>query len=140
MEGTAAVLTVFFEAETGFWVGIYERQDGRLLEAAKIVFGAEPSMQEVHAFLLAGWGRLRFGRTPGIHRHSQPKNPKRLQREIRRQTGGQGAGTKAQQALAALRGEQKTERRTYRKTEKAAEAERRFRQKQEKRREKHKGH
>lgn len=140
MEGTAAVLTVFFEEETGFWVGVYERQDGGFLEAAKIIFGAEPKAREVHAFVLAEWGHLRFGQTAGISREIQRKNPKRMQREIRRQTGGQGIGTKAQQALAALREEQKTERKTRRKTEKTAEAERRFRQKQEKRKEKHKGH
>lgn len=140
MEGTAAVLTVFFEAETGFWVGIYERRDGGFLEAARIVFGVEPKAHEVHAFLLANWGVLRFGQATAAPRHSQPKNPKRLQREIRRQTGGQGVGTKAQQALAALREEQKTERKICRKAERAAETERRFRQKQEKRKEKHKGH
>lgn len=140
MEETAAVLTVFFEKETGFWVGIYERRERGLLEVSKTVFGAEPSLKEVHAFLLTDWGRMRFGRTKGDFLPGQRKNPKRLQREIRRQTGGQGVGTKAQRALAALREERKTERITRQKAEKAAEAERRFRQKQEKRKEKHKGH
>lgn len=140
MEEIAAVLTVFFEEETGFWVGIYERRDGGLLEAAKLVFGAEPKPQEVLAALLSGWGRLRFGRAAESLRPGKRKNPKRLQREIRRQTGGKGVGTKAQQALAALREEQKTERKTRQKAERAAEAERRFRQAQEKRKEKHKGH
>lgn len=136
MEKMAAVLTVFFEKETGFWVGVYERRDSAFLEAARVVFGAEPKQDDVHAFLLANWGRLRFGRTTGIFRSSRRKNPKRLQREIRRQ----GVGTKAQQALAALREEQKAERKIYKKAEKAADLERRFRQKQEKRKEKHKGH
>lgn len=140
MEKTAAVLTVFFEKETGFWVGVYERRDGAFLEAARAVFGAEPKQEEVHAFLLANWGRLRFGRTTGVFQSSRRKNPKRLQREIQRQTDGQGVGTKAQQALAALREEQKAERKICKKAEKAADLERRFRQKQEKRKEKHKGH
>ena len=51
-----------------------------------------------------------------------------------------GIGTKAQQALAALREEQKTERKVRSKEEKLAEAERKFQQRQAKRREKHKGH
>ncbi len=140
MEGTTAVLTVFFEKETGFWVGVYERRDSGFLEVSKTVFGAEPSLKEVHAFLLADWSRMCFGRSDGGLQLCQRKNPKRLQREIRRQTGEQGVGTKAQQALAALREEQKTERKTRQKAEKAAEAERRFRQKKEKRKEKHKGH
>lgn len=140
MEGTAAVLTVFFEEETGFWVGVYERRDGGLLEAAKVVFGAEPKPQEVLTAVLTEWGRLRFGRATESLRSGKRKNPKRLQREIHRQTCGKGVGTKAQQALVALREEQKTERKTRQKAEKAAEAERRFRQTQEKRREKHKGH
>ena len=65
MEGTTAVLTVFFEKETGFWVGIYERRDSGFLEVSKTVFGAEPSLKEVHAFLLADWSRMCFGRSDG---------------------------------------------------------------------------
>ena len=119
MEKVAVVFTVFFEEP--FWCGVYQRQEGRNLEAARMVFGAEPKEYEVLAFLLQNWKQLRFGSTDSA-------------------TKGKGVGTKAQQALAALREEQKTERKVKSKAEKLAETERRFRLRQAKRLKKHKGH
>lgn len=138
MEKVAAVFTVFFE--NPFWCGVYQRQEGHHLEAARVVFGAEPKEYEVQAFLLQNWRRLRFGKAEGGTLTAERKNPKRIQREVKKQTSEKGVGTKAQQALAALREEQKTERKVRTKEEKLAEAERRFQQRQAKRREKHKGH
>lgn len=138
MEKVAVVFTVFFEEP--FWCGVYQRQEGHHLEAARVVFGAEPKEYEVHAFYLQNWSRLRFGKTGGEKIVVERKNPKRMQREVRKQMQEKGVGTKAQQALAALREEQKTERKTRTKAEKMAEAERRFQLRQAKRREKHKGH
>lgn len=51
-----------------------------------------------------------------------------------------GIGTKSQQALAAAREETKTERRARSRAEQEAEKQRRFDLRQQKRREKHKGH
>lgn len=138
MEKVAVVFTVFFEEP--FWCGVYQRQEGHHLEAARVVFGAEPKEYEVQAFLLRNWGRLRFGKTEGGTLAAERKNPKRMQREAKKQTKEKGVGTKAQQALAALREEQKTERKVKSKAEKLAEAERRFQQRQAKRLKKHKGH
>lgn len=138
MEKVAVVFTVFFEEP--FWCGVYQRQEGRNLEAARMVFGAEPKEYEVLAFLLQNWKQLRFGSTDSAPCAVERKNPKRMQREVRKQTKGKGVGTKAQQALAALREEQKTERKARNKAEKLAETERRFRLWQAKRLKKHKGH
>lgn len=138
MEKVAAVFTVFFEEP--FWCGVYQRQEGNRLEAARVVFGSEPKDYEVQAFLLQNWRRLRFGKTKGEKINAERKNPKRMQREARKQMSEKGVGTKAQQALAALREEMKTERKVRTKEEKLAEAERKFQQRQAKRREKHKGH
>lgn len=138
MEKAAAVFTVFFEEP--FWCGVYQRQEGNHLEAARVVFGAEPKEYEVQTFLLQNWKWLRFGKTEGGTLTVQRKNPKRIQREAKKQMGEKGVGTKAQQALAALREEQKTERKAKSKAEKLAEAERRFQQRQAKRLKKHKGH
>ncbi len=138
MEKVAIVFTVFFEDP--FWCGVYQRQEGNRLEVARVVFGQEPKDYEVHAFLLQNRKQLRFGKTSGEKIAAERKNPKRMQREARKQMSEKGIGTKAQQALAALREEQKTERKVRSKEEKLAEAERKFRQRQAKRREKHKGH
>ena len=40
-----ARLTVYFEES--FWVGVYERIEGRKLSAAKVTFGSEPKDYEV---------------------------------------------------------------------------------------------
>ena len=138
MEKVAVVFTVFFEEP--FWCGVYQRQEGRNLEAARMVFGAEPKEYEVLAFLLQNWKRLRFGRANGAPCTAERKNPKRMQREAKKQMKEKGVGTKAQQALAALREEQKTERKVRSKAEKLAETERRFQLRQAKRLKKHKGH
>ena len=138
MEKVAVVFTVLFEEP--FWCGVYQRQEGRNLEAARMVFGAEPKEYEVLAFLLQNWKQLRFGSTDSAPCAVERKNPKRMQREAGKQTKEKGVGTKAQQALAALREEQKTERKVRSKAEKLAETERRFRLRQAKRLKKHKGH
>lgn len=138
MKKSQVRFTVFFEAP--FWYGLYERQEGQQTEAAKVIFGAEPKDGEVLDFLLRKEKTLCFGKVMGEKPKEKRKNPKRLQREIHQQTGEIGIGTKAQQALAALREQQRAEWKVRTKEEKLAEAERRFRQRQEKRREKHRGH
>ncbi|MBS1382345.1 MAG: YjdF family protein, partial [Oscillospiraceae bacterium] len=84
MEQTTAKLTVFFDPP--FWAGLYEREQRGSYEACRIVFGAEPKDYEVYDYLLKNYGKLRF--SPAIEagrRRDEGVNPKRLQREIRRQ-------------------------------------------------------
>ena len=134
-----AVLTILFEDP--FWVGIYEREEQGRYTAAKITFGAEPKDYEVYEFLQKNWHRLRF--TPALNNgpiQSLPQNPKRRSRLARRQTGAAGIGTKAQQALKLQQEQGKAARRERSRAEKEAEAQRRFVQKQQKRKEKHRGH
>ena len=66
-------------------------------------------------------------------------NPKRLQREAKKQLQNTGIGTKSQQALQLQREEMKTERKQISKEEREAEKERMFELKQQKRKEKHRG-
>lgn len=133
-------LTVFFDPP--FWVGLYRRQEGDRLSVCKIIFGAEPRDSEVYEFLLAHWGELHF--SPAVTADdlpSWPVNPKRRQREIRRELKCvASAGTKAQQALQAQREALKEEKRHRRQERKEFEAERKFSLRQERRKEKHKGH
>ena len=57
--GTRMVrLTVLFEPP--FWIGLCEREEDGQYAVCRIVFGAEPREQEVYAFVLANWHRLRF--------------------------------------------------------------------------------
>ena len=82
--GTRMVrLTVLFEPP--FWIGLCEREEDGQYAVCRIVFGAEPREQEVYAFVLANWHRLRF--SPALAAETtaeRHRNPKRVQREIRR--------------------------------------------------------
>jgi signal transduction histidine kinase len=133
-----AKLTVFFEEP--FWVGIFERQYGNFLEAAKFTFGAEPKDYDVYDVILKNWHRLDFSPpvTEAAMTEHRP-NPKRVQREIRAQLSQKGVGTKAQQALK----QQHEQLVSQRKTESRLKCEEtmriKFEQRQQKKKEKHKG-
>lgn len=138
MAQITAKLTILFEDP--FWVGIYERTEGKRYEVCKITFGAEPRDYEVYAFLTDNWERLRFSPSIDTERPMERRrNPKRVQREVKRELQG-GVGTKAQQALQQMREQMKARRKTVGKAQKEAEKERRFALREEKRREKHAGH
>lgn len=139
MEHTVSRLTVFFEAP--FWVGVYERENSGALEAAKVVFGAEPKEYEVYEYFLTHWSRLRF--SPPVAVDTAPErreNPKRMQRGIQKKLlERSGVGTKAQQAIQAQRELLKTEGKARRKQRALDQKKRQFALRQEKKKEKHRG-
>lgn len=137
MDCITARLTVFFEEP--FWVGVFERQTAGKLTACKVTFGVSPSDGEVYAYFLRNWRTLRFSPPIDGQTVRYVRNPKRMQRLAGREIT-QGIGTKAQQALQMQREQNKRERLERSRQQKEAEAERRFAIKQQKRREKHKGH
>ena len=67
------------------------------------------------------------------------RNPKRVQREVRKQVQNTGIGTKSQQALKLQQEQLKTERKTVSREQREAEKQRQFELKQQKRKEKHRG-
>lgn len=139
METGYANLTIRFEDP--FWVLLYERSGGGTYEICKLPFGAEPGDQEVYAFLLENWRSLRF--SPPVAAKGPPErkvSPKRARREARRAVRPAGTGTKAQQALALQREEGKAARIRRSRAERETEEARKFSLRQEKRREKRKGH
>lgn len=139
MEQATARLTVFFEDP--FWVGVYEREDGGVYEAAKIVFGAEPKDYAVYAFFLQHWSKLQFSPpTHGAVSFEKRTNPKRLQREIRAQLQQTGASTKAQQALKQAQEAGRQARHRRAKDAREAQQERRYALHETKKKEKHRGH
>ena len=138
METAKAKLTVLFDPP--FWVGIFEREHDGIYEACRIVFGPEPRDNEVYAYILAHYDCLEF--SPALQMEISPDrkiNPKRAQRQARKQTHPAAIGTKAQQALQLQREQMKTARRTRTREEREAEADRRYRLRQEKRKEKRRG-
>ncbi|MGN1333582.1 MAG: YjdF family protein [Anaerovoracaceae bacterium] len=99
MDRITGKLTVFFEEP--FWVGVFERSEGRKLSVCKVTFGAETKIYGVYDFLLGEYSKVKFG-----PEHEQMK----------------------------------VERKVISREMKEAEKQRRFEQKQQKRKEKHKGH
>lgn len=140
MDTVSSKLTVMFEEP--FRIGLYEREYGGRYEVCKITFGPEPKDYEVYAFLLDNRQRLVFSPPMAAEKTKEKRiNPKRMQRQISRQLASyEGIGTKAQQALKLQHEEGKQARKKRTKEEKDAEAERRFEQRQQKRKDKHNGH
>lgn len=138
MDESTVQLTVFFEDP--FWVGVLERREAGELTVCRIVFGAEPRDAQVYALILQRYHRLSFGPPVADVRRQAADNPKRRQRNAQKQLQTHAVGTKAQQALQLQREAQKQQSRRRARAEAEAEKQRRFVQKQQKRREKHRGH
>ena len=138
MEKASEKLTVYFE-ET-FWVGVFERIEDGKLSVAKVTFGAEPKDYEVQEYIQKYYFSLKFSPAVDTVVKDINRNPKRMQREARKQMQKTGIGTKSQQALKLQQEQNKQERKIRSKEKKEAEELRKFEMKQQKKREKHKGH
>ena len=131
-------LTVYFDEP--FWVGVFEIVDDGRLSVCKVTFGAEPKDCEVLEFILKHYYELCFSKSVKTEIKQTADNPKRRQRNAKKQLSEAGIGTKSQQALQKQREEMKTERKIKRHEEKEAEKQRLFELKQQKKKEKKKGH
>ena len=100
---------------------------------------AEPKDYEVYDFVLKNYYRLRFSPAVATDVKETGHNPKRVQREVRKQVQNIGIGTKSQQALKLQQEQLKTQRKTMSQKQREAEKQRQFELKQQKRNEKHRG-
>ena len=130
-------LTVFFEEP--FWVGIFERIEDGKLSVAKVTFGAEPKDYEVQEFILKNFYVLRFSLGMSTVVKDSKKNPKRIQRDEKKQMLETGIGTKSQQALKLQQEQNKQEHKMKSREQKEEKEQRLFELKQQKKKEKHKG-
>ena len=131
-------LTVYFEEP--FWVGIFERIEDGKLSVAKVTFGAEPKDYEVQEYIQKYYFDLKFSPAVEAIAKDIKRNPKRMQRAAKKQMQETGIGTKSQQALKLQQEQNKHERKERSRKKKEAEEQRMFDLKQQKKREKHKGH
>ncbi|MBP3197001.1 MAG: YjdF family protein [Butyrivibrio sp.] len=138
LERVSSKLTVFFEDP--FWVGVFERVSCGKLSASKLTFGAEPKDYEVLQFINRNYYRLQFSPEIEAVVKDTGKNPKRAQRDAKKQTLGTGIGTKSQQALKLQQEQNKQERKAISREQREAGNRRLFELKQMKKREKHRGH
>ena len=137
MDSSFGKRTVFFEDP--FWVGVFERIENGKLSVCKVTFGSEPKDYEVWEFVLKYYYQLKFSPSVDVVVKKEATNPKRVQREARKQSASSGIGTKSQQALQLQREENKLERKTISREQREAEKQRQFELKQQKRKEKHRG-
>ena len=138
MDKVSGKLTVYFEEP--FWVGIFERIEDGKLSVAKVTFGAEPKEYEVQEYVQKYYFSLKFSPAVDTVVKDIKRNPKRMQREAKKQMQEIGIGTKSQRALKLQQEQNKQERKLRSQEKKEAEKLRMFELKQQKKREKHKGH
>ena len=131
-------LTVYFEEP--FWVGVFERIEDGKLSVAKVTFGAEPKDYEVQEYIPKYYFSLKFSPAVETVVKDIKRNPKRMQREAKKQTMETGIGTKSQQALKLQQEQNNQERKERSRKKKEAEEQQMFELKQQKKREKLKGH
>ena len=129
---------IFFEDP--FWIGVFERISDGKMSVCKVTFGAEPKDYEVKDFILKNYTRLRFSPAVATVVKETKRNPKRRQRDVKKQIQETGIGTKSQQALKLQQEQNKQERKVKKREQKEADEQRMFELKQQKKREKHKGH
>lgn len=140
----AIKLTIFFNDP--FWIGVFEKTEGKEYEVCKVTFGAEPRDVEVYDFVLKSYKRLRFKSIKLEEdeyksiKKAKKENPKRVQRMIKKEVQNKGIGTKAQNLLKSQHEENKIERKRRTKEERESEEKRLYEMKKNKRKEKHKGH
>lgn len=137
MDKASGTLRVFFEAP--FWIGIFERISEGKLSVCKVTFGVEPRDYEVNEFISKNYSQLRFSPAVETVVKREKQNPKRIQREVHKQTQSTGIGTKSQEALKLQHEQVKTERSTVSRQQREAQKQCQFELKQQKKKEKHKG-
>ena len=138
MDKANGKLTVYFEEP--FWVGVFERIEDGKLSVAKVTFGAEPKDYEVQEYIRKYYFSLKFSPAVDTVVKDIKRNPKRMQREAKKQMQETGIGTKSQQALKLQQEQNKQERKVRSREKKEADELRMFELKQQKKGEKHRGH
>ena len=133
-------LTILFDSP--YWVGVLEETRDGMLFAARIVFGAQPSDEQIYTFVLTDLDDLRDQMTVGVAAKMTARrrmNPKRAQREIRRELAQRGVSSKAHEAMRRQRESNKRERQQVTREERDAQREHKRRTRREKARKKHRG-
>ena len=138
MDKMSGKLTIFFEDP--FWIGVFEEVYDGKMSVCKVTFGSEPKDYDIKDFILKHYYELKFSPAVNVELKLKSENPKRKQRNARKEMQGHGIRTKSQQALQKQREEMKVERRQIAKEMREAKKQEQFELKQQKKKEKHKGH
>lgn len=137
MEIVSIGLTVYFE--DGFWHGLFEQEYEGTYQVCRVTFGQEPKEDEILKLLQTQFVRLSFSPEATVKQHVKIKNPKRLQRVVKKQVK-QNVSSKSQELLQLQHEERKKHSKQQSSLQKQLLKQEKFERKQQKRREKHKGH
>lgn len=132
--------TIFLDGP--LWVGLFERIDKEGFQCARYIFGAEPQDQEVLDFINNNYAQLKFGTQKEFKLIIKRKNPKRVQKEVRREMEKvkEKPSSFAQDYIREELEKNKKLKKTKSKQEKELNDQKQFELKQKKKKEKHKGH
>ncbi len=134
-------LTILFIES--FWISVFELTQNNEYKVSKVTFGSEPKDEEVYDLILKKFYSLNFSTPLDAAENKltgKRQNPKRMQRNIRRETTDKGICTKAQIAIKIQREQFKLKRNKNFKEQKEQEEQKKFDLKKEKKLKKHKGH
>ena len=134
----SSTLTVYHDGQ--FRVGLAEHDEDARYGVARIVFGAEPSDEEILQFVVGRWEKLSFFGGKPTEASKPARNPKRRAREAAKALKQPTMSTKAQQALANQRETMKRESAQARRQRHVERTNARFEQRKLKRKQKHRGH
>lgn len=130
--------------EKRYWVGTFERIDKEGYAVARHIFGGEPTDPEVYEFVLTHYQKLKFGEPKEFYLEILRMNPKRVQRELRREMEKIKETSKPSTFSQDYMREQLEKKKLQKKQETSADKQARkdeqFLLKQQKKKEKQKGH
>lgn len=133
-------LTIFFDCP--FWVGVFEVFCDGKVETNRVIFGAgEPKDGDVYQLVLTRYFTLRFSPPTPMDKAVRPKavNPKRLQRQINQQLATNGISNQSHEVIRRQYESRQMERKRFNRNQKDKAVEEKYRLKQRKKKNKHKG-
>ena len=137
MEIFSIGLTVYFE--DGFWHGLFEQAYQETYQVCRVTFGQESKDDEILKLIQTQFARLSFSPEATVKQHVKIKNPKRLQRAVKKQVK-QKVSSKSKELLQLQYEERKKHSKQQSSLQKQMFKQEKFERKQQKRKEKHKGH
>ena len=132
-------ITVLFEDP--FWVGILERSAQKGYTVTKVIFGAEPTNNDIYHFLLKHFDNLQFSQPVAEEQKTIKKiNPKRKQRAAQKELQDDRLVSKTHESIKRMQEEVKVSKKQTSKQKNEELKQRKYQLKQEKRKQKHNGH
>lgn len=139
MKEASVTLTIYFDSQ--FYVGLFERVESNKLCVCRYVFGAEPKDYDVYELIKSRYYELKFSPSVELEKKSiERKNPKVRQRKIKKSIVEFKLGTKSQQAVQRQIEERNMDRKAKAKAYKMQNSDNKFLIRQEKKKQKRKGH